>query len=626
LAHVYNIDGIRLNGIRSAVTAATRFEEAVGATHNSKFAYMNVLISPQRPAIVDIRMKGNISDPSDSDDRNSFAKSDDTQSLYSSSTVNAANVTDDNLGNVRPARSTDASTISNDGADIGNDRCDDILGYLGGSVSIMPPQTQDLLRRVTYNYIYGTNEDIVTLQEIASIIEEEHRSRDVPVQVLGGSTGRNAANFLVFEADVTKTGEAFDELCSEILSLGALYQLPKEIIIELLSAPIHAPSSRTSTSSVLEYSNSVSSSSAIIKCRAAFAAVGWKGVVFPMGLAIRPKTKFRSIWSFSLVRSPFLGKISDHAQQQQNESAVSSNRTNFIPLSWWHRTKTLQNIAAIAVQNAAEVRPPSRRLIDRRQYLNSLDAQLRQLSTTPVPKSSAGPVIGSSSDFPGPIRMEVTPASLSPLVAPGVGVVPSSSATTGQFFFPDTERRWWQTLVSRRSVSNTVRALRRVASQQYSALKRQGRAGLVSYCLFNFFYYSIGVLWQWSRMPILQADPIPDFASSLPRLHQPHLTISALLLRKFGKIFAYLYAFSQILKVPKLCTAVGLAPIASKGLELVKNRFGVNETTATAMLIGLMVIVWFALVSIPILSEYSSLQHVLYLEKQLIHVYGLQPV
>jgi hypothetical protein len=182
LAHVYNIDGIRLNGIRSAVTAATRFEEAVGATHNSKFAYMNVLISPQRPAIVDIRMKGNISDPSDSDDRNSFAKSDDTQSLYSSSTVNAANVTDDNLGNVRPARSTDASTISNDGADIGNDRCDDILGYLGGSVSIMPPQTQDLLRRVTYNYIYGTNEDIVTLQEIASIIEEEHRSRDVPVQ------------------------------------------------------------------------------------------------------------------------------------------------------------------------------------------------------------------------------------------------------------------------------------------------------------------------------------------------------------------------------------------------------------------------------------------------------------
>jgi hypothetical protein len=598
----------RPNVIRPLYTATSRLDGSVGVLVNSKLSFINTYVPQVQPAIVRIQMRGNVSDLSD--DKISSTKSNETQPGEPLRTRNATNSSDDYCKIV-----------------INNDSCDDVLAYLGDSVSIMPPQTQDLLRRVTYNYVYGTNDDIITLQEIASIIEQEHRSRDVPVQILASSTRANATNIVVFEADVTKTGEAFDELCSELLSLGALYQLPKEIILELLSTPIHAPSSRTSTSSILEYSNSVSSTSAIIKCRAAFAAVGWNGVVFPMGLAIRPKTKFRSVWNFAFVRSAFRDNTSNRPEQLQNESVITSrNGENFIHLSWWHRTKTLRDIAAVAVRKAADVRSPPRCLIDRRQYLNSLDAQLRLLSTSPVPKMDVDPIIDMSMNVSDPAKTEITTASLSPFVAPGFGLKPSSSSSTGQFFFPDTNRQWWQTLVPRRSVSNTLRALRRVASQQYSALKRQGRAGLVSYCLFNFLYYSIGILWQWPRMPILQADPISDLASSIPRLNQPQFTASALLLRKFGKIFAYLYAFSQVLKVPKLCTAVGLAPLTSKCLDTVKNRFGVNETTATAMLVGLMVVAWVALISIPILSEYSSLQHIFYLEKQLIHVYGLQPV
>jgi hypothetical protein len=170
-------------------------------------------------------------------------------------------------------------------------------------------------------------------------------------------------------------------------------------------------------------------------------------------------------------------------------------------------------------------------------------------------------------------------------------------------------------------------------TQQYNALKRQGRAGLISYCLFNFIYYTIGIVWQWSRIPILSTDPMSIFlsapsstivSSSLQQLH-PQWTIPALLVRKFGKIFAYLYAFSQLLKIPKLCTAVGLAPVASKGLDFIKVRFSVNETTATIILISSMIVLWCIIIAFPIVSEYASLKHILYLEEQLLQGYGIQP-
>jgi hypothetical protein len=550
--------------------------------------------------------------------------------------------TREQVATVTKSDAVDTNTISTGSYD------DDILSYLGhkqGS-SVFPPQTRDLLCRITYNYIFGTNDDIITLQEIASVIECEHRSKDVPVQIMGGS-GSLGSNFVVFVADVTKTGEAFDELCAEILSFGALYQLPKEIILELLSAPIHSSSSRTSSTSVLDYSNSLSSSS-IIRCRSAFAAVGWKGVVFPMGLAIRPKTKFRNVWTFPFLRNAARkenSNINQQNQQQQrvgdDEVTLKTDRSNtLLPLSWWHRTKTLREVSTKAVQNAAVMLPPPRQLIDRRKYLNTLDAQIRELSSPNSRKTFVSPTSLDTSDDTWSTDDDVSTTLLPPLVAPGVGFVPTRSTmmtpttatTTGQLYFPNTERQWWQTIVTRRSIGSTIRTVRRVLNQQYNALKRQGHAGLISYCFFNFLYYTMGMLWQWPRMAILQNDPVTNLSSSvagtlslLPLQQQQH-TIPTLLFRKLGKIFAYLYAFSQLLKIPKLCTAVGLAPLASKSLEMIKVRFGVKETMATAILITFMIVVWCTIVAVPILSEYASLKNIFYLEEQFMQVYGLQPV
>jgi hypothetical protein len=489
----------------------------------------------------------------------------------------------------------------------------------------------------------------LSLQEIATIIESEHRSRDVPVQIVDGTT---SSRVLLFTADVTKTGEAFDELCAEVLSIGALYQLPKEIVLELLSAmPLTGRSLDGSAAATFDYSSNTYTmlASSMNKCRSAFAKTGWDGVIFPMGLAIRPKTKYRSIWSLPLLRNNNNNSGSHNIEQQSLEGIEQTPASiQKLPLSWFHRNKTLREIAAIAVQNAARVQPPPRQLIDRRFYLSTLDQQIRQLSSSTSSKPEPPPeMVATATDTLASSSELISSDGVSSLLpTPDVGFIRGASATTtisttGQLFFPNSDRKWWQKILSfssnRRTLGNGIRTLRRTLAQQYNALKRQGRAGLISYCLFNFLYYSIGIVWQWPRMPIVPAttadggDVISNLLSSSSTilssslLQNPQWTIPTLLVRKFGKIFAYLYAFSQLLKIPKLCTAVGLAPLSSKALDFVQRRCNVKETPATIILISTMVLLWSMIIAFPILSEYASLKHVLYLEEQLLQVYGLQP-
>ena len=525
-----------------------------------------------------------------------------------------------------------------------NDQYSDLLCYLGTPEQIMriPPQTRDLLRRITYNYIYGPSTAMVlSLQEIATIIELEHRSRDVPVQIVDvTNTGA-----VLFIADVTKTGEAFDELCAEILSIGALYQLPKEIVQELLSSmPQNVRNIDGTSTATFDYTtNSYSMfASSMNKCRSAFATTGWDGVTFPLGLAIRPKTKFRSIWSFPLLRNN--GRDSEPQKMKDMERTPT---IKILPLSWFHRNKTLREIAAIAVKSAAQVKPPPRELIDRRLYLNTLDQQIRQLSLSSSTTLQQPPqtVAVRNVAVTSPPEFVSSDATLSIWPPPDIGEARTTAlsvSATGQLFFPNSDRTWWQKVLSfsskRRTIGNGIRTMRRTLAQQYNALKRQGRAGLISYCLFNFLYYTIGIVWQWPRMPTMPitaadgSDVVSNLLSSsspilsLAFLQNPQWTIPTLLLRKFGKIFAYLYAFSQLLKIPKLCSAVGLAPFSSKALDFVQRRCNVKETSATIILISSMVLLWGIIIAVPILSEFATLKHALFLEEQLMQgVYGLQP-
>jgi hypothetical protein len=415
-----------------------------------------------------------------------------------------------------------------------------LLSYLPDAGRNLPPQIKALVMRVTKNYVYGTSE-LTSLPEIAALIEEEHRSRDVPVTV-GDAV-----------ADVTKTGEELDEIVAEILSVAALYRLPKEITLELLKSPVHSKSFETTTVTI----SSAVGDSSLIECQAAFAAGGWDAVSFPMGLAIRPRTKFR----FGMRRT---------SSSSSDGTITTSSAPARSPLSWLHRTKTLRAAAAAAVSAAAAMQPPPRRLQDRREFLKSMDAQLLLTETTDDDNKMLS--------------------------------VSTIQATSGQLFFPNADRGIF-----------SLRTLRRVASKKYSTLKKKGRAGIVSYCFFNFVYYTAGILWQWPRMAV--ADPLTS-----------NLSLTTLVLRKFGKVFAYLYAVSQLFKLPKLFTAVGLAPVSERCLRTMKQRLPVNETTATAILVGVMIMAWCAVAAVPVFSEYASLKRIMYLDEQLMQVYGLQPV
>jgi hypothetical protein len=52
----------------------------------------------------------------------------------------------------------------------------------------------------------------------------------------------------------------------------------------------------------------------------------------------------------------------------------------------------------------------------------------------------------------------------------------------------------------------------------------------------------------------------------------------------------------------------------------------VNETVATVILVGAMVLLWMTASAIPVWREYATLQRIVQLDEQLVQVYGLQPV
>lgn len=164
----------------------------------------------------------------------------------------------------------------------------------------------------------------------------------------------------------------------------------------------------------------------------------------------------------------------------------------------------------------------------------------------------------------------------------------SPSSGDALFFFPSTS-----------VVGLSWKRLKRTIDKQYATLKTKGKAGLLSYCFFNFCYYTAGVLWQWRRIP--PADP---FSSSV-------LTV---LVRKFGRVFGSLYLASQLFKIPKLFTAVALTPVSEQLLTVSQRRWETSETAAAAVLIAVMFALWIGLVSLPILGEYASLRKLVRLE------------
>jgi hypothetical protein len=230
---------------------------------------------------------------------------------------------------------------------------------------------------------------------------------------------------------------------------------------------------------------------------------------------------------------------------------------------WLRTKKKLALQAQLLVDSAVSVQAPRRQLQTRAEFLESMEAELGA-SAAPVTTELAG------------------------------------ARTDDLLFFPNNQQ------LKRFS----LKRIKRSADKKYALLKAKGRAGFIAYVFFNFLFYTVGVLWQWQRM-----------AAAHPTSQSSALLI---LSKKFAKTFAALYVGSQIFKLPKLFGSVALAPVAEKVLTFTKNKLQISENRACIVLVASMYIAWLGLVSIPVLSEFTKLKRLIYLDT-LIDVYEVQP-
>lgn len=384
-----------------------------------------------------------------------------------------------------------------------------LLDFLPKRGLNLPFETKKLVHAVTEGYIFHKKENFLPLsieEDLRRTIDEEYEVKEVPL-CLGNWT-----------LEITGEDEINDENVQtliEVLSLAAMYRLPKEITLVLLKQVTD-----TNTKIYVDV----------------FERFGWPTVSFPRGLALQLKQELlpreqRDHWWENIVRP----------RKREQKRRLE---------------------ATIAVSEAQRVTAPEVRSIrPRDDVLAKIEQQLSQDQITPIKRKEE------------------------------------------LLFFPNS--------IPLKAFS--LRRFRRFAKRQYSTLKRKGRAGVLSYCVFNLLFYTIGMAWQWQR--IAPADPLATTSS-----------IVMVLTRKFARVFASLYVAAQFIKIPKVFGAIALAPYAQRAMDSVSKKLRVTQNVALVVLMSTMLVSWVAIIGALVLGDYARLRQLMYMDEKLIRLYGLQPV
>jgi hypothetical protein len=520
---------------------------------------------------------------------------------------------------------------------------------------------------------------ILSLSDISNLIETEYITRDVPVyfhHVKEHDTITNSNKYFINEninnndsnikaiADVTASGHETDELIAEILSLFAIYRIPQVITSEFLQYISHT----IRTSERMNTPNKSSSSSSsngnnknnnnnnfnninttnLQNCVDAFTYYGgWEAVSFPQGLAlIRPKNKlYQTEWNTEQP-TPIFAQIFPPRRRQRRKN---------------HLIQRGQD----AIAHAINTRPPQRRLLSKQEFLATMEAQIRGLDVS-IPSSNSDSIasavmattttasttlpsqnlrysgdsmqlIGDATRSQSLLSSVASPSSSSPSSLDNTiafsGMVGSSDTIRfgppmGKLFFPNSVQP-----IS--GIRMSFRRLKRFLKRQYSTLKEHGRAGFLAYCFFNFVYYSIGMVWQWRHIstttptdPTMILNSSASLASSILSssssgfASSSNTVILTMCLIKFGKVFAYVLTLSQLFKIPKLVSSVAIAPFTSKLLQWTKQKFQTSDNIATIGWTCCLVLLWICIVSIPIVTEYTNLVHLVRFDEELVQLYG----
>lgn len=133
-----------------------------------------------------------------------------------------------------------------------------------------------------------------------------------------------------------------------------------------------------------------------------------------------------------------------------------------------------------------------------------------------------------------------------------------------------------------------------------SKIKQKGKAGLLAYALFNFLFYSVGMLWQWSGVA---SATVTSSSSAL------NLT-----LRKFVRVFTAVFIVSNILKIPRLLTIGVLIPWTERLLKQSSDKTGLSEKKCLMLFVSALVLTWVGILAVPVGSEFFRLRKLIFLE------------
>lgn len=133
-----------------------------------------------------------------------------------------------------------------------------------------------------------------------------------------------------------------------------------------------------------------------------------------------------------------------------------------------------------------------------------------------------------------------------------------------------------------------------------STIKQKGKAGILAYALFNFCFYTVGMLWHWRGI-----------ASAHVTSSSSALTLTT---RKFVRVFATVFIASNVLKIPKLLTIATLIPTTDRFLKATRSKSGWSEKKCLVLCMSALVSVWVLLLTLPVATEYLRLRRLVLLE------------
>jgi len=150
------------------------------------------------------------------------------------------------------------------------------ISFLPINSFILPPKTDNLLRKVTKAYIESSIKDKavdIDILDVLQIIESEYKTNEVPFSIGKSMYGDNVGQ--QHETEVMA-----QQLFSKVISFAALYRLPKDVATMLFGRL--KPSADMNVDVINEMER-------LIK---GFDEEAWVGVRFPQGLSIRLKREY----------------------------------------------------------------------------------------------------------------------------------------------------------------------------------------------------------------------------------------------------------------------------------------------------------------------------------------------